>query len=143
MTPERLTALAEAYGADPQRWPPVERAAAKSLAAGGNPTLATVMAEAAALDALLARHTLPGPSARLLHAVEAAAAARRHLPNDRLRRAWAGLGLAGLGLAGALAGALAVAAVLPVEDAGAADPGGAGWMAPGTLFSTPAESSEP
>jgi len=39
MTPERFTHLADAYGADLQRWPASERAGAQALLAEGNAEL--------------------------------------------------------------------------------------------------------
>lgn len=53
MNSERLTALIEAYGSDPRRWPEQERQAAQGLLAA-SPAAQEKLREAAALDALLA-----------------------------------------------------------------------------------------
>ena len=63
MTIERLKALAQAYGADLRRWPASERPFAESLIAT-DPAARAALAEAAALDALLAASPTPSPSAR-------------------------------------------------------------------------------
>jgi hypothetical protein len=53
MNATRLKRLIEAHGADPQRWPPDERAAALALLAS-SPEAQALVAEARRLDALLA-----------------------------------------------------------------------------------------
>ncbi len=55
---DRFRELMEAYGADPQRWPDIERAGGEALLAQ-NADAATLRRRAAALDALLDRATLP------------------------------------------------------------------------------------
>jgi len=54
MDKKRLSAILEAYGADPARWPAAERAAASALA-DSEPSLATERSAAAVLDRLLAK----------------------------------------------------------------------------------------
>lgn len=51
MNPERFTAIVEAYGADPKRWPEAERAEAQAFAQ--RPEAADVLAKASEIDALL------------------------------------------------------------------------------------------
>lgn len=61
MTEERVLQLIESYGADPIRWPSAERAAAQTfLAAHDTPALRAALAEAEALDGLLAE--MPAPT---------------------------------------------------------------------------------
>ncbi|MGO4332706.1 hypothetical protein AB4Z49_37345, partial [Cupriavidus sp. M-11] len=64
MTPERFRALTEAYGADPAHWPAGERAAGQAMAA--LPEHRAALAQAAALDALLAGHVVAAPDAALM-----------------------------------------------------------------------------
>lgn len=75
MTPTRLADILDAYGADPARWPAAERKAALALLAT-EPDLARHQAEAATLDAALARWArspvaTPGPQPALTRALEA------------------------------------------------------------------------
>ncbi|MDO9608547.1 MAG: hypothetical protein Q7J26_08490 [Brevundimonas sp.] len=104
MKADRLHALAEAYGADLRRWPASERAFAESLIAA-DPSLKTVLAQAAALDALLDASPAPTPSAdltaRLLAAAPKARARRFHL--DRIAF-YLGAGWAAAACAGVVAG---------------------------------------
>lgn len=51
---ERLRELVDAYGGDPRRWPPAERASAAELLAG-SPQAQGLVAEAKAVDRLLDR----------------------------------------------------------------------------------------
>ncbi|EHP43999.1 hypothetical protein OR16_04892 [Cupriavidus basilensis OR16] len=104
MTPERFRALTESYGADPARWPEGERAEGQAMAA--DPGHLAALANAAALDRLLAAHQVAAPEAALQRRIAASA------PTPRSPWWWSGLGLAGVGLAGSLAGALLVSAVL-------------------------------
>ncbi|NUA25700.1 hypothetical protein [Cupriavidus basilensis] len=112
MTPERFRALTESYGADPARWPEGERAAGQAMAAA--PGHLGALAEAAALDRLLAAHQVAAPEVALQRRIAASA------PAPRAPWWWSGLGLAGVGLAGTLAGALLVSAVLATVPAPAA-----------------------
>ncbi|MFN6981374.1 MAG: hypothetical protein ACK4NU_05540 [Brevundimonas sp.] len=104
MKADRLHALAEAYGADLRRWPASERAFAESLIAA-DPSLKTVLAQAAALDALLDASPAPTPSAdltaRLLAAAPKARVRRFHL--DRIAF-YLGAGWAAAACAGVVAG---------------------------------------
>lgn len=71
----RLAAILEAYGAEPRRWPPSERAAAEALIAG-SPEARALRDDAARLDALLAGAVAPAPSAALRAAILQAAPQR-------------------------------------------------------------------
>ena len=133
MTLERFEALLQSHGADLKRWPEAERAEAQHLLLQGRPELQQALHEAAALDALLDLHEVPAPGAALLQRVAASAPSRQRRPWW-----WAGAGLAAMGLAGSLAGALAMSAVLRSQPAPAAD-----WLQRGTAFSAlPADGSE-
>jgi hypothetical protein len=131
MTPERFRTIVEAYGADARRWPEGERAAAQVWAEAHPAEVAAWLDEAAQLDGRLAAHRVAAPSAALVERVLAAGTAAL-APRRAARRAWAGLGFwwpsaafAGAGLAGGLAGALAVSLLLlggvapSAHDAGA------------------------
>lgn len=89
MTAERFADLIAAYGADPARWPPAERTAAQAFAA--TPDGRAALAEAAALDALLAAAPHQNPSAAL-HArvLSALPGARAPLWRDLFELAWPG-----------------------------------------------------
>lgn len=73
---QRLAAVLEAYGADPARWPAAERASLTALTAA-DPRAAALVAEARALDRLLATPPARDPTAeaRLLEEIMARAAA--------------------------------------------------------------------
>lgn len=128
MTPERLERLAEAWGADPRRWPAAERAAARALLAR-DAGARTLLEHAANLDALLDTHAVAAPGEWLAEAVLAAAppASGGHRAGTRQRRAprrwwWSGAGVAGVGLAGSAFGAVAVAMALSVTPGSSALP---------------------
>lgn len=110
---ERFAALAEAYGAAIERWPVGERAAAQAMANGA--AARAILARAQDLDRLLDSYRVPAPSSALAGRI-LADADRIVRRRDMARNWWAGLGLAGVGLAGALAGAMAATAVLPRVD---------------------------
>ena len=102
----RFAALAESHGSHLQHWPAAERAAATAFAS--SPEGEAILQAAAQLDSMLDRYAVPPPSADL-HARIVAAGTAGLAPRRRARRWWLGLGLAGVGLAGALAGTLAIA----------------------------------
>ncbi|SJM35840.1 hypothetical protein [Mesorhizobium delmotii] len=114
MTPERFSELVAAYGGSPRRWPENERAAALDFIAA-NPTQAEVaLAPAAELDDLLSRHRVAAPDGALARRIIATAP---HALWRRTRLIWQCAGLAGIGLAGALAGVLTVAVLLSLNSA--------------------------
>jgi hypothetical protein len=107
MTPERFQTIVDAYGADPRRWPQGERADAQAWAALHPGEAAALLAESASLDAWLASDALEAPPRVLAERIIATAPAhRRWLPRRQLW--WSGAAFAGIGLAGGVAGALAV-----------------------------------
>lgn len=102
----RFSALADAYGGRVQTWPEAERSAALAFAQSEEGK--AVLHRAAGLDSLLAGYEVPPPSIDL-HARIVQAGTASLAPRARARRWWLGFGLAGVGLAGALAGTLAIA----------------------------------
>jgi hypothetical protein len=117
MTPERFHTLVEAYGADPRRWPQDERADALAWARAHRAQADVVLEEALALDAWLARDMVAPPSRALVAQIidSAPVAVPVHANADRTRRRrfwWSGAAFAGVGLAGALAGAVAMSVML-------------------------------
>ncbi|MDZ5452816.1 hypothetical protein [Labrys sp. ZIDIC5] len=106
MDAERFAALADSYGSRLQHWPKAERLAAQAFASTAEGE--AILEAAARLDTMLDRQTVPPPTADL-HARIVTAGTASLAPRRRARRWWLGLGLAGAGLAGALAGTLAIA----------------------------------
>jgi hypothetical protein len=142
MTPERFHALLQTCGADLRRWPEAERDAARELLANGATELSAARADAAMLDRDLDAHRLAAADAALIERIVGTApaaasdeasiepgagvvpsAARSGGPVRSWWRRGAGLfwpraGWALAGLAGAIAGAMAVSVAL--GDAGPA-----------------------
>jgi hypothetical protein len=106
LTLERFQDLADAFGGDVARWPEADRAAGLAFARAEPSATAAILAEASALDRLLAASPGPAPSLALREAVIAAAPRPRRRAIDRR---WVGLGasLAAASIAGVLAGAAA------------------------------------
>ena len=124
MTPERFQHLANAYGADIQRWPASEQAGAQVLMRSANPAVSDALRQARWLDGQLDSHLLapvPGDLARRIAATAVRQPAppsfwSRHL--DWLPR----IGFVGAGLAGIGAGMLVVSLGLPLRSAADALP---------------------
>ena len=116
MSPERFAAVTESYGADWRRWPAADREAARRLEASGDAAARHLLSEAAELDRLLDGYVVAAPSDALYRSIAsgAPAAATRRVG---LRLWWSGLGLAAAGLAGAFAGASAIAVAAPALHA--------------------------
>lgn len=87
VTPDRVRALLEAYGADPQRWPTAEREDARRLIAA-DPLLAAEIDEAAAFDTLLDALPAPEPSPALRVALKDIPERARFDWADRLFALW-------------------------------------------------------
>ncbi|MGU3781593.1 hypothetical protein [Burkholderia metallica] len=111
MTPERFRTIVAAYGSDARRWPDGERAAAEAWAHAHPGDALAALDEAAELDAWLANDTVAPPAPALVERIVATAPAPRRA---RRRGAvwWSGAAFAGVGLAGAFAGAVAVSMLM-------------------------------
>ncbi|MBZ9985482.1 hypothetical protein LB572_00070 [Mesorhizobium sp. BH1-1-5] len=126
----RFAALADAYGGALHRWPAAEQATAMLFADTDEGR--AILRRAEWLDAMLDRHRVETPSPALHRAIVARAATE--VRQERRRRFWwLGFGLAGVGLAGAVAGLALVTVVAPnapsdhyVMDANATSFGDAG-----------------
>lgn len=126
MTPERFRTLLDIYGSDYKRWPGDERDAARALGT----EMQEHLAEAARLDRWLDNHVALPPDAALIRRITASAPAAASPPQRRLSWLWRGAGLAGIGLAGSLAGAFAVSLALR----GSTPPPGLDWPERATAF---------
>lgn len=110
MDAERFSALAAAYGGDLRRWPQAQRIAAASFA--GSDRGQAMLRRAGTLDVLLDSYDIKAPGKALYDSI--LGAADRHLVRRRRQRFWwLGLGLASVGLAGAVAGLALVTVVTP------------------------------
>lgn len=98
---ERFTELSEIYGADLRRWPESERNAAEDVARN-SVEAAALLERAAELDTFLDTSRVSAPSGALRERIVGAAPVRRRLSLAGF--IWRGVGLAGMGLAGAAAG---------------------------------------
>jgi hypothetical protein len=120
MTPERFHTLVEAWGADPRRWPQAERADALAWARTHRAEADAALEAALELDAWLARDMVAPPSRALVEQIVASAPVpapqqrpvRADASSKRRRFWWSGAAFAGAGLAGAVAGALAMSLML-------------------------------
>lgn len=122
MTLERFTAILDAYGADPARWPGGERAAAIAFAEAHQDLADPLLAQAALLDITLGGQALPTASDALAEKIAASAHMRNRAKQlDWRGLVWRGLGFAGVTLAGATAGALLVATLMPMTMPGDED----------------------
>ncbi|EMN1925675.1 hypothetical protein RVV18_000018 [Burkholderia ambifaria] len=111
MTPERFRTIVAAYGSDARRWPQDERAAAEAWAQAHPRDALAALDDAAELDAWLMQDTVAPPAPALVERIVASAPA----PQRARRRGkvwWSGAAFAGVGLAGALAGAVAVSMLM-------------------------------
>lgn len=108
MTPERFQQIVEAYGADPRRWPREERETAQAWAARHRPQADALLADAASIDTWLAADKVDAPGAALQQRIFAGAPGRRPAALPKRRLWWSGAAVAGIGLLGGVAGALAV-----------------------------------
>lgn len=111
MTPERFAQIVDAYGADPRRWPDAERDAARAFAQAYPSEAQPRLAAAAMLDACLAADAVARPSRSLQRRIVGSASAPGRRPSRGTRpvRWWLpGAALAGAGMAGIVAGVLAM-----------------------------------
>lgn len=107
----RFAALADVYGADIRRWPAAERNAANSLLSANDGARA-ILTRAARLDSLLDQYRVAAPSSALSGRI-LATVPQPGLLWSKARLWWSGVGLAGVGLAGAVSGALALSLATP------------------------------
>lgn len=111
MDEARFKALAEAYGADVERWPVAERDAARRRLADAGPDARAALKEAAALDALLKEAPQAHLDARLIGRVMADAQARVR-PRPSAVFGGGAIALSGFGArAGLIAACLALVSV--------------------------------
>ncbi|WFP63085.1 hypothetical protein [Mesorhizobium sp. WSM4904] len=110
MDARRFAALADAYGSALHRWPRAEQAAATLFAESEEGR--AILKRAGRLDAMLDRHRTEAPG-HSLHAAIVAKAATEVRQGRHRRFWWLGFGLAGVGLAGAVAGLALVTVVAP------------------------------
>ncbi|MDR3496737.1 MAG: hypothetical protein P4L82_19250 [Ancalomicrobiaceae bacterium] len=115
MTLERFAGLAQSYGGRIERWPQASRQAARSLST--NPEAAAVLAQAAALDAMLDTYSVARPGAELTGRILQTANARLTWQR-RLARWCAGIGLIGVAVLGSFAGAMVVSSLTAGQDSG-------------------------
>lgn len=110
MSADRFAALAAAYGGVIDRWPEEERVSAQEFAK--TPAGAPALAAASGLDHLLDAYALKvgndGLGDRILTRLT-----RRSRMRKWFRFSSAGIGLVGVGIAGALAGSIAIAILAP------------------------------
>jgi hypothetical protein len=112
LTLDRFRDLADAYGAAVARWPEPVRAAAMHMAT--EPAAAAILERAAALDTTLDAWRVPAPDRSLHDRVTRSAPGRATSFVTRAGLRWSGIGIAAA-LAGAVAGTAAVAAVAPAD----------------------------
>lgn len=107
MDRDRLIALADAFGADPRRWPRDEREAARALL-NSDPAARAALDQAAELDAMLDAAPRPAVSADLRDRVIASAASAGLKPRGRFHIGrllwWSGAGWAAAACAGVVFG---------------------------------------
>lgn len=111
MTPERFHTLVAAYGADPQRWPQAERRDALEWARAHRAQADAALEEALELDGWLARDMIAPPARAFVEQIVASAPVPAVAPKRR-GFWWSGAAFAGVGLAGALAGALTISLMM-------------------------------
>ncbi|MBB3612612.1 hypothetical protein [Rhizobium sp. BK602] len=110
MGAEHFARLAQAYGGAIDRWPEQDRASAREFAR--TPEGMSVLAAAADLDRLLDAYALNNIDDGLKDRILARLLRRSRL-RSWFRLSTAGIGLIGVGVAGALAGSIAIAVLTP------------------------------
>ena len=134
MTPERFRVLLDTCGADLRRWPEAERDDARALLASDPAGVRVAHAEAAMLDRDLDAHEIAAPGTALIERIAGApgagASAGRARSWWRVEPFWPRAGWALTGMAGAVAGALAVSVALGDSYPAAATD----WQKRGTAF---------
>ena len=113
MTPERFAYLADAYGADLQRWPVTEQRAAQALLDGGDPAAREALDEAGWLDAQLDSYQLALTDPALARQIRQSAPRRRSFWS-RYANWLSPAGLVGVGIAGIVSGMLVASMSVPL-----------------------------
>ena len=122
MVPDRFRTLIEAYGASVDRWPAQERVRAEPLLL--DPQYRSVLSGARTVDRFLDEWMVPAPSQDLADRVTTSAPASIFEHFARWRLWLSGVGLAAA-MAGAVAGSVIVAALSPTDS---------GWLPLTTAF---------
>jgi hypothetical protein len=116
MTPERFAHLANAYGADLQRWPSTEQADAQALLARGDANALDALHQARMLDSLLDSHQVAAPNPGLAQQIAASATYTAPTPFWLRYAGWLSpAGFIGAALAGIAAGMLVASLSLPLS----------------------------
>lgn len=113
MTPERFAYLADAYGADLQRWPLAEQSAAQALLDSGNASAREALHAAGWLDAHLDCHQLAFLDPALARQIRQSAP-RRASFWSRYAGWLSPAGLVGVGIAGVATGMLVASMSVPL-----------------------------
>ena len=143
MTPERFAYLADAYGADLQRWPVAERGAALGLLECGDVTSLQVLQQARQLDSLLDSYQLAPPDPALARRIAASAVMTKPVSFWSRYADWlSSVGFVGVGLAGIATGILVVSLSLPLSTASEALPSVFDQGDADIVFTVNAEESE-
>ena len=113
MTPERFAYLADAYGADLQRWPVAERGAAQELLDSANASAREALNQAGWLDAELDSHQLALTDPALARQIRQSVP-RRASFWSRYAGWLSPAGLVGAGIAGVVTGMLVASMSVPL-----------------------------
>lgn len=113
MTPERFAYLADAYGANLQRWPVAEQRAAQALLDSANVHAREALHEAGRLDGLLDSHHVAALDPALVRQVRLSAPTRRSFW-ARYAGWLSPAGLVGVGVAGIATGMLVASLSVPL-----------------------------
>jgi hypothetical protein len=113
MTPERFAYLADAYGADLQRWPAADQGSAQILLDTGNGQARAALAQADWLDRQLDSHQLAVADPALARQIRQSASTRRSFWS-RYANWLSPAGLIGVGIAGIVTGMLVASMSVPL-----------------------------
>ena len=113
MTPERFAYLADAYGADLQRWPAAEQTTAQALLDSDNVQARAVLQQARWLDSQLDSHQPVVADAALVRQIRRSAA-RGESFWSRYAGWLSPAGLVGVGIAGVVTGMLVASMSVPL-----------------------------
>ena len=135
----RFSELADAYGGDIRRWPEAELAMASALLRAEPERTAAIIADAAALDALLDASPDFVTSAALRDAIIASAPRQRR---PAFGRRWTGVGLGAGLIAASVAGVLSGFAAAPIAASHLHRPTADAANEASQLLGEPSEASE-